>query len=365
MRPPYRKPVKKMTAVILKNLETRNNTNMKKWLNFILAVLVAVPPFGMSVLAQDKQVVTLLNASYDPTRELYQEVNEVFAKRWKAKTGQTIVINQSHGGSGKQARSVIDGLDADVVTLALAFDVDALYQKGGLIPENWQSKLPYNSAPYTSTVVFLVPKGNPKGIKDWDDLVKPGVSVITPNPKTSGGARWNYLAAWGYALKKLGHDETQAREFVKALYKNVAALDTGARGAATTFAERGIGDVLIAWENEAVLAMHEIGNDRFEIVTPSLSILAEPPVTVVEKVARRRGTEAVARAYLDFLYTEEGQEIIAKHYYRPRSAAAAQKYAGRFPEVEWITIEDFGGWQKAHAEHFADGGIFDQIYLSS
>ena len=333
-------------------------------LSFIFAVLTAVQGFAVPVLAEDKETVTLLNVSYDPTRELYQEVNEVFVKEWKAKTGQTVVINQSHGGSGKQARAVIDGLDADVVTLALAFDIDALYQKGGLISKNWQSKLPYNSAPYTSTIVFLVPKGNPKGIKDWEDLVKPGVSVITPNPKTSGGARWNYLAAWGYAIKKFGSDEAKAKEFIKALYKNVTVLDTGARASTTTFVERGIGDVLIAWENEAFLAISEIGKDRFEIAAPSLSILAEPPVTVVEKVAKRRGTQKVARAYLDFLYTEEGQEIIAKHYYRPRSETTAQKYSGRFPKIELVTIEDFGGWQKAQAQHFADGGIFDQIYTS-
>ncbi len=335
-----------------------------KWMNLIFLGLVLMQSFTLPVLAEEKGTITLLNVSYDPTRELYQEVNGAFAKQWKEKTGQTVTINQSHGGSGKQARAVIDGLDADVVTLALAFDVDALYQKGDLISQNWQTQLPDNSAPYTSTIVFLVPKGNPKGIKDWDDLVKPGVEVITPNPKTSGGARWNYLAAWAYAQKKFGNDETQVKEFVKTLYKNVSVLDAGARGSTTTFVERGIGDVLIAWENEAFLAVHEIGKNHFEIVTPSLSILAEPPVTVVDKVAKKHGTEAAAKAYLDFLYTEEGQEIVAKHYYRPRSQAVAEKYAERFPKIELVTINDFGGWQKAQTKHFADGGTFDQIYLS-
>ena len=335
-----------------------------KWMNLIFLGLVLMQSFTLPVLAEEKGTITLLNVSYDPTRELYQEVNGAFAKQWKEKTGQTVTINQSHGGSGKQARAVIDGLDADVVTLALAFDVDALYQKGDLISQNWQTQLPDNSAPYTSTIVFLVPKGNPKGIKDWDDLVKPGVEVITPNPKTSGGARWNYLAAWAYAQKKFGNDETQVKEFVKTLYKNVSVLDAGARGSTTTFVERGIGDVLIAWENEAFLAVHEIGKNRFKIITPSLSILAEPPVTVVDKVAKKHGTEAAAKAYLDFLYTEEGQEIVAKHYYRPRSQAVAEKYAERFPKIELVTINDFGGWQKAQTKHFADGGTFDQIYLS-
>ena len=329
----------------------------------LLLVLTLTQGVVLPVFAAEK-TVTLLNASYDPTRELYQDVNEVFAKAWKEKTGETVTINQSHGGSGKQTRAVIDGLDADIVTLALAYDVDQLYQKGGLISKNWQSKLPNNSAPYTSTIVFLVKKGNPLNIKDWDDLIKPNISVITPNPKTSGGARWNYLAAWGYAEKKFNRDEAQVKDFVKKLYKNVAVLDTGARGSTTTFVERGIGDVLITWENEAFLAIKELGQDQFEIVMPSLSILAEPPVTVVEKVAKKHHTEEAAKAYLEFLYTEEGQEIIAKHYYRPRSEAVAQKYADRFPKIELITIDDFGGWQNAQTTHFADGGIFDQIYLT-
>lgn len=325
-----------------------------------LALSLSVPVAGW---AKDKSV-TLLNVSYDPTRELYQEINTAFAKQWEAKTGERVTINQSHGGSGKQARAVIDGLDADVVTLALAYDIDALYQKGGLISKNWQSKLPFNSAPYTSTIVFLVKKGNPKNIRDWDDLIKPGIEVITPNPKTSGGARWNYLAAWGYALKKWNNDEEKAKAFLKQLFGNVTVLDTGARGSTTTFVERNIGDVLLAWENEAFLVINELGKDKFEIVVPSLSILAEPPVTVVDKVAKRHGTEAAAKAYLDFLYTEEAQEIIAKNYYRPRSESAAKKYAGRFPAVELLTIDkDFGGWQKTQTTHFADGGIFDQIYL--
>lgn len=333
---------------------------LKKWfsLSLVLALLLSN---ASSALAAGKDV-TLLNVSYDPTRELYEEVNAAFAKQWKEKTGQTVTINQSHGGSGKQARAIIDGLDADVATLALGFDVDALWQKGGLISKNWQSKLPNNSAPYTSTIVFLVKKGNPKNIKDWDDLVKPGVGVITPNPKTSGGARWNYLAAWAFAEKKFGGDLEQIKGFVAQLFKNVLVLDTGARGSTTTFVERGIGDVLLAWENEAFLAIHELGKDKFEIVIPSISILAEPPVTVVDKVVKKHGTEEIAKAYLEFLYTEEGQEIAAKHYYRPRSEAAAKKYAEQFPEINLITIEHFGGWQKAQTDHFLDGGFFDQIY---
>ncbi|HLD49728.1 MAG TPA: sulfate ABC transporter substrate-binding protein [bacterium] len=337
----------------------------KKLSALILISLLTLTQGVIAPLLAESKEVTLLNVSYDPTRELYKEVNEAFGRQWKEKTGQAVVINQSHGGSGKQARAIIDGLDADVATLALGYDVDALYQKGGLISENWQSQLGNNSSPYTSTIVFLVPKGNPKGIKDWDDLVKPGISVITPNPKTSGGARWNYLAAWGYALKKFGGDEAKVKEFVTKLYKNVTVLDTGARGATTTFAERGIGDALIAWENEAFLAVNELGKDRFEIVAPSISILAEPPVTVVDKVAKKHGTEKVAKAYLEFLYTEEGQEIIAKNYYRPRSESVAAKYAGRFLKLELLTIADFGGWQKAQTEHFADGAIFDKIYLTS
>lgn len=338
---------------------------LKKWnLLVLISVLTLRQGFIAPVFAESKEV-TLLNVSYDPTRELYKQVNEAFGRQWKEKTGQTVVIHQSHGGSGKQARAIIDGLDADVATLALGFDVDALWQKGGLISKNWQSKLENNSSPYTSTIVFLVPKGNPKAVKDWDDLVKPGISVIAPNPKTSGGARWNYLAAWGYALKKFSGDEARVKDFVGKLYKNVAVLDTGARGATTTFAERGIGDVLIAWENEAFLAVNELGKDRFEIVVPSISILAEPPVAVVDKVVKKHGTEEIAKAYLQFLYTEEGQGIIAKNYYRPRLESAAQKYSGRFPKLELLTIADFGGWQKAQSTHFADGGIFDQIYLTS
>lgn len=307
--------------------------------------------------------ITLLNVSYDPTRELYQDVNTAFARFWKQKTGDTVTINQSHGGSGKQARSVIDGLEADVVTLALAYDVDAIYQKAGLLPKEWQSRLPNNSAPYTSTIVFLVRQGNPKAIKDWDDLVRPGISIITPNPKTSGGARWNYLAAWGYALKKNGNDEAKALEFVTRLYKNVPVLDSGARGATTTFTQRGIGDVFISWENEAFLVTQELGKGQFEIVVPSFSILAEPPVTVVDQVANRRGTRAVAQAYLEFLYSPEGQDIAGKHFYRPRSETMAAKYANQFTRVSLFTIDElFGGWSKVQKTHFDDGGVFDQIF---
>lgn len=306
--------------------------------------------------------IKLLNVSYDPTRELYQDVNKAFGEFWKSQTGETVTVEQSHGGSGKQARAVIDGLDADVLTLALAYDIDAVAEKSGLLPKNWQTRLPNNSAPYTSTIVFLVRKGNPKNIKDWEDLVRPGVSVVSPNPKTSGGARWNYLAAWGYALKKFG-DDAKARNFVGRLFKNVPVLDSGARGATVTFVERGIGDVLIAWENEAFLAVNELGKGRFEIVVPSVSILAEPPVALVDKVVDRRGTRKTAEAYLKFLYTEEGQEIVARNYYRPRSAAVAAKHAGIFPSLRLFTIDDvFGGWQKAQKVHFADGGVFDQIY---
>ncbi len=327
---------------------------MKSLLSLIFAVATLA---GAS--AKD---VTLLNVSYDPTRELYADVNKAFAAQWKAKTGDSVTIRQSHGGSGKQARSVIDGLDADVVTLALAYDLDAIAEKARLFPADWQKRLPQNSAPYTSTINFLVRKGNPKGIRDWDDLVKPGIAVITPNPKTSGGARWNYLAAWGYALRTKG-DAAKAQAFVTALYKNVPVLDSGARGATTTFAQRDIGDVLISWENEAFLALKEFGPDKFEIVTPSMSILAEPPVTIVDKVVKRHGTQAVAQAYLDFLYTEEGQDIIGRNFYRPRSEKAVAKYAGTFPKVTLFTIDEvFGGWQKAQKDHFNDGGIFDQIY---
>ncbi len=305
--------------------------------------------------------VTLLNVSYDPTRELYQDFNAAFSKYWKAKTGVDVVIKQSHGGSGKQARAVIDGLQADVVTLALAYDIDAIAEKSGLLPKNWQSRLPDNSAPYTSTIVFLVRKGNPKHIRDWSDLIRPGVSVITPNPKTSGGARWNYLAAWGYAVKQ-GEPESGAREFVRRLYKNVPVLDSGARGATTTFAQRGIGDVLLAWENEAFLAMHELGKDKFEIVVPSLSIVAEPAVSVVDKVANRHGTAAVAKAYLEYLYSPEGQEIAARNYYRPRLKQVADKYQSRFRSVTLFNIGMLGGWQKVQKKHFDEGGIFDSIY---
>ena len=307
--------------------------------------------------------ITLLNVSYDPTRELYQDYNIAFAKYWKAKTGDNVTVKASHGGSGKQARAIIDGLDADVATLALAYDVDQLYEKGKLISKDWQKRLGHNSAPYTSTIVFLVRKGNPKKIKDWNDVVKPGVSVITPNPKTSGGARWNYLAAWAYALKNNNNDEAKAKEFVAKLFKNVPVLDTGARGSTTTFVERGIGDVLLAWENEAFLAQKELGPDKFEIVVPSLSILAEPPVTVVDKVVDKRKTRAVATAYLEYLYTEEGQEIAAQNYYRPTLESVAKKYEKSFPKVNLVKIDEvFGGWQKAQKTHFADGGTFDEIY---
>jgi sulfate/thiosulfate-binding protein len=306
--------------------------------------------------------IRLLNVSYDPTRELYDDYNSAFTRYWKDKTGDSVSIQQSHGGSGKQARAVIDGLQADVVTLALAYDIDAIAERSGLIAADWQKRLPDRSTPYTSTIVFLVRKGNPRGIRDWDDLVKPGVSVITPNPKTSGGARWNYLAAWGYALKHYGNDRSKARDFVQRLFRNVPILDTGARGATTTFVQRGIGDVLIAWENEALLTLKETGRDRFEIVAPSLSILAEPPVAWVDRVVKRHGTESVARAYLEFLYSPAGQEIAAQHFYRPRLESVAKKYASQFPEVRLFTIDEmFGGWKKAQQEHFKEGGVFDQI----
>lgn len=305
---------------------------------------------------------TLLNVSYDPTRELYQDFNTAFAKQWKAQTGESITVKQSHGGSGKQARSVIDGLEADVVTLALARDIDALSENARLIPADWQKRLPNGSTPYTSTIVFLVRKGNPKGVKDWDDLVKPGIQVITPNPKTSGGAQWNYLAAWEYAKRKYGGDD-QGKEFVAKLYKNVPVLDSGARGSTTTFVERGIGDAFISWENEAFLAIKELGKDKFEIVIPSLSILAQPPVAVVDKVIDKRGTRKQAEAYLQYLYSEEGQEIAAKHFYRPTNEKVGSKYAERFPKLNLFTIDDaFGGWTKASKTHFHDGGTFDQIY---
>ncbi|MDD4964046.1 MAG: sulfate ABC transporter substrate-binding protein [Gallionella sp.] len=328
-------------------------------LNKISTALLALV---LSTAAQAADI-SLLNVSYDPTRELYQDFNVAFAKQWQAKTGDAVSVKASHGGSGKQARSIIDGLEADVATLALAADIDALAEKGKLIPANWQARLPHNSSPYTSTIVFLVRKGNPKGIKDWGDLIKAGVSVITPNPKTSGGARWNYLAAWGYALKKNGNDPVKAKAFVAQLFGNVPVLDSGARGSTTTFVERGIGDVLLAWENEAFLAVKELGQGKFEIIVPSLSILAEPPVTVVDKNVDKHGTRKVAEAYLQYLYSTEGQEIAAQNYYRPVDAKVAAKYAKQFPKVELITIDGaFGGWTKAQKEHFSDGGVFDQIY---
>jgi len=305
---------------------------------------------------------TLLNVSYDPTREFYAEYNKVFAEHWKSQTGEALKVNQSHGGSGKQARSVIDGLEADIVTLALAYDIDAIAETG-LIAKDWQGRLAQNSSPYTSTIVFLVRKGNPKGIKNWDDLTKPGVQVITPNPKTSGGARWNYLAAWGYALDKWNNDEAKAKEFLGEIFRNVPVLDTGARGSTITFTQRGIGDVLLSWENEAFLSIQELGADKLEIVVPSLTILAEPPVAVVDKVVDRRGTRKVAEAYVKFLYTDAGQEVAAKHFYRPRSEAVAARYADRFTKANLFTIDGkLGGWQAAQKKHFADGGLFDQIY---
>jgi sulfate/thiosulfate transport system substrate-binding protein len=322
-----------------------------------LSLLLAAASLAAPAAAQE-----LLNVSYDPTRELYQQLNAAFTKQYQAKAGKAVTIQQSHGGSSKQARAVIDGLEADVVTLALAYDIDAVAE-AGLLPKEWQKRLPSNSSPYTSTIVFLVRRGNPKGIKDWGDLVKPGVQVITPNPKTSGGARWNYLAAWAYALKQPGGSDAKAKEFVTALYKNVPVLDSGARGATTTFVQRGIGDALLAWESEAFLAIKELGPDKVDVVVPSLSILAEPPVTLVDKVVDRKGTRAVAQAYLEFLYTTEAQEIAARNYYRPRLDAVARKYASSFPKVNLITIDDvFGGWQKAQKTHFADGGMFDLVY---
>ncbi|HMN44231.1 MAG TPA: sulfate ABC transporter substrate-binding protein [Povalibacter sp.] len=326
--------------------------------------LLAAFAFGLTLGASAAHAAstTLLNVSYDPTRELYEDYNKEFAKYWKARTGDEVSIKQSHGGSGKQARTVIDGLPADVVTLALAGDIDALVTNGKLLPVNWQSRLPHNSSPYTSTIVFLVRKGNPKGIKDWGDLVKPGIAVITPNPKTSGGARWNYLAAWAWALKQPGGNEASAKEYVRKLYKNVPVLDTGARGSTTTFVQRGIGDVLLAWENEAYLSIKELGPDKVEIVVPSLSVLAEPPVAVVDKVVLKRGTRDVATEYLRHLYSPEAQEIIAKNFYRPIDAKVAEKYAKQFPKIPLVTIADFGGWDKTQKAHFADGGVFDQIY---
>jgi sulfate transport system substrate-binding protein len=335
-------------------------------------LLLALALFAAGLLAAARQsparaadaprAVTLLNVSYDPTRELYEAVNAAFARQWKGATGQEVTIRQSHGGSGAQARAVVDGLEADVVTLALGYDVDAVAAKG-LIAPGWQERLPFNAAPYTSTIVFLVRKGNPKGIRDWGDLVKPGVEVITPNPKTSGGARWNYLAAWAWAKEQGKGDAGKARAFVQELYHHVPVLDSGARGATTTFVERGIGDVLLAWENEAFLAVNKLGKGELEIVAPSRSILAEPPVAVVDKVVDRRGTRAVAEAYLKFLYGTEGQELAARNYYRPRDAAVAARYATTFPKITLVTVDGaFGGWKEAQATHFADGGVFDQIY---
>ncbi len=328
---------------------------MKNFLKILIAASLAV--------SAGAKEVKLLNVSYDPTRELYVDYNAAFVKYWKAKTGDDVVISQSHGGSGKQAQSVINGLEADVVTLALAYDIDAIAAQAKLLPADWQKRLPDNSTPYTSTIVFLVRKGNPKGIKDWDDVVKKGISVVVPNPKTSGGARWAYLAAYAYALEKNNHDDAVARAFIAKLYKNVPVLDTGARGSTVTFAQRGIGDVLLAWENEAHLALKEFGEDKFDIVTPSLSILAEPPVSLVDKNAKRHHTTEVANEYLKYLYSDEGQEIAAKNFYRPRNAAIAAKYADNFNQVKLINIDqEFGGWAKAQKTHFADGGTFDQIF---
>ena len=329
-----------------------------KFTSILFAAVLAILAVSESRAAD----INLLNVSYDPTRELYKEYNAAFTKYWKAKTGDNVTINQSHGGGGKQARAVLEGLEADVVTLAIAYDIDQLYQKRKLIPENWQSLLPNNSSPYTSTIVFIVRKGNPLAIKDWNDIVKPGVSIVTPNPKTSGGARWNFLAAWGYALKHNNNDEAAAKEFVGKLFKNAAVLDTGARGATTSFVEREIGDVLITWENEAYLVLREFGADKYEIVTPSLSILTEPPVTVVEDIARKHGTTEVATEYLKYLYSKEGQEIIGKNFYRPTDPEIAAKYAKQFQPVQLIKIDKFGGWNVAQKKFFADDGVFDEIY---
>ncbi|TBL80336.1 sulfate ABC transporter substrate-binding protein [Paenibacillus thalictri] len=331
--------------------------------NSAAAPQAAKPAEAAKPAAAAAKPVELLNVSYDPTRELYQDYNKAFTTYWKNKTGQTVTFKQSHGGSGSQGRSVSDGLEADVVTLALAYDIDAI-SKAGLIKPDWQKNLKSNSSPYTSTIVFLVKKGNPKGIKDWDDLIKPGVQVITPNPKTSGGARWNYVAAWGYAYKKYGNDEAKAQDFVQKLLKNAPVLDSGARDATNTFVQKGIGDVLLAWENEAFLSIKEFGADKYEIIVPSISVLAEPPVAVVDKVVDKKGTRDIAQAYLEYLYTEEGQEIAARNFYRPRNETVAKKYEKQFPQINLFTIDDepFGGWQKTQAKHFADNGIFDKIY---
>lgn len=332
-------------------------------LKTVFTALLIAPLLGALALPVAAKEVTLLNVSYDPTRELYVEYNKLFATYWKQKTGDDVTVKQSHGGGGKQIRAVIDGLEADVVTQALSYDVDQLFEKAKLIPQDWQARLPNNSLPYTSTIVFLVRKGNPQNIRDWSDIVKPGIAVVTPNPKTSGGARYNYLAAWAYALKQNNNDEAKAREFVKKLYGNVSVLDSGARGATTTFLERGIGDVLLTWENEAFLALREYGADAIEIVVPPSSILAEPPVTVVDRFAIKHGNEAVAKAYLEYLYSPEAQDLIGKHYYRPTEAAAVAKYASQFPKLELFTIQEvFGGWQAAQKKHFLDGGVFDEIY---
>lgn len=341
---------------------------VKKMTTLLACVLVAAASLLCSCGASGPSTgiatpVTLRNVSYDPTREFYQDYNAAFARHWKQLGGGDCSVEMSHGGSGKQARSVIDGLEADVVTLALAYDIDAIAEKAKLLPANWQTRLPENSSPYTSTIVFLVRKGNPKGIHDWPDLIKPGVVVITPHPKTSGGARWNYLGAWGATLKRAGGDEKKAREFVTALFGHVPVLDSGARGATTTFVQRGLGDVLLAWENEAFLALHEFGKDKFEIVTPPVSILAEPPVALVDVVANRHGTRRAAEEYLQYLYSTEGQEIAAKHFYRPRLESVAKKYEAQFPKLTLFTVDElFGGWQKTQKTHFADGGVFDQIY---
>jgi sulfate transport system substrate-binding protein len=332
--------------------------NWKRRLLLAMASSVLIGGAGAAAQAAE---VTLLNVSYDPTRELYSDFNKSFAAHWKKKTGDTVKINQSHGGSGRQARSVIDGLAADVVTLALAADIDAIATHGKLLPVNWQERLPDHSAPYTSTIVFLVRKGNPKAIRDWGDLARPGISVVTPNPKTSGGARWNYLAGWAWAIRQPGSSEATAKEYIRNLYRNAPVLDTGARGSLTTFAQRGIGDVFISWENEAWLATRELGPDKFEIVIPSISILAEPSVAVVDKVVLRRGTRALAEEYLRYLYSPEGQEIAARNYYRPRNPEVAAKHAALFPKLTLVTIEDFGGWAKAQKEHFGDGGVYDQV----
>jgi sulfate/thiosulfate-binding protein len=334
---------------------------MVLWNTWPRRLLIVAGLAAVAALTQAADVVTLLNVSYDPTRELYSDYNGAFVRYWRAKTGQIVEIKQSHGGSGSQARSVIGGLAADVVTLGLAGDIDAIATRGRMLPLNWQTRLPNNSAPYTSTIVFVVRRGNPKGIRDWGDLVKPGLAVITPNPKTSGGARWNYLAAWAWARAQPGGSDATAKEFVRKLYKNVPKLDTGARAASTTFVQQGIGDVLLAWENEAYLAVREIGADKLQIVVPSISILAEPSVAVVDKVVLKRGTREIAQAYLNYLYSKEGQEIIARHFYRPRDAEVAAKYASQFPKLRLVTIADFGGWPRAQQEHFADGGSFDQI----